>query len=155
MSAVALPDSLVDQLGNARGQRNLIAPASPAAGANYTLQLDSRYVWRFVSVTCKLTAANAGTARQVVLEYLDGGGVAFDLMGASTTLAINTAGRFFFHPDQGWSDFTIDDAALAPLHQSFLPGGYSLRLRVVNLDAADQLSVIRLYCEQYWTDEAR
>lgn len=156
MSGVTLPDSLVNPLGFDRGQRALIAGTAPAAGASFSLALDPRYVWRLMSVYAEITTDANVANREVVLQYLDGNGKVFDNMGGAVTFpASSTAIPYTFSSEQTVAEWTVNSGVIVPLHAVFLPGGYVVKLLVVNVQATDQLANIRLYAERFYTDVAR
>lgn len=152
---VEYPDALVEPAALGRGQRNLQTQTSPAAGADFTLTLDPRYVWRFLSVRCTLTTDANVANREVTLQYLNGNGNVFDEMGAATVVPASQTAFYTFSAFQSVAEFTVNSGALVPLHPVFLEGGLQVRLHVVNVQVGDTLTAIRTNVEQFFTDQAR
>jgi hypothetical protein len=154
--SVALPETtLVDPASLGRAQRNLQTHTSPAADTDFTLTLDPRYVWRFLSVYCTLTTDGTAANREVVLQYLDGNSSVFDAMGASTTVPASSTYTYTFSAFQSVAEFPVNTGIIVPLHPVFLEGGLKVRLHLVNGQTGDTLTTIRSYSEQYFTDYAR
>lgn len=152
---VELPDALVVPAALGRAQRALQNQTSPAAATDFTLALDPRYVWRFLSVRATIVTDANVAARELTVQYLDANGNVFDEARGGTTIAASKTVSVVFSAFQPTASGANDSWAIVPLHPVFLEGGLSVRVHVVNVQAADQLSAIRTYAEQFFTDEAR
>ena len=154
--SVALPETtLVDSAALGRAQRNLQTHTSPAADTDFTLTLDPRYVWRFLSVYCTLTTESTAGNRELTLQYLNGNGNVFDEMGAATTVPASQTYTYTFSAFQGVAEFPVNGGIIIPLHPVFLEGGLSVRLHLVGGKTSDTITTIRTYSEQWFTDFAR
>lgn len=134
------------------GYPYLVTPASPAAGASYSYQVPGNYFMRPISVYCKLVADANVASREVVVEYQTAEGTRFDLSGVATTVVASNTGVYVFSAFQALAEFTVDGSALVPLHPTLLMPTEKLAITVVNVQATDQLSQIRIRWEQFFSD---
>jgi hypothetical protein len=137
------------------GMREHVDGVAPAAGADYALTMEGRYVTRLLSVFVRLTTDANAANREVVLEYRTNEAERFALMGAPVQVTANDVVDFVFQTGQGQAEWSVDDSVVVPLLPMFLVPTESIRLHVVNVQAGDTLTLIRLYWERWPTDEAR
>lgn len=124
---------------------------SPAVATDFTYQLPGDFYVRLVSVYCKFVADANAASREVVLQYLDAENNVFDLAGINTTVTANNTGLYAFSAFQPEAIATVDSSALVPLHPVILAPTQKFRLHVVNVQAGDQLSLIRTNWERFYT----
>lgn len=135
--------------------RELVEGTAPAAGADFSLTMEGRYLTRLLSLRVFFdTDANAAD-REVVLEYRNDQNLRYALMGAPVTVSANDTVDYLFQRGQGQAEWPVDDTIIVPLLPYVLPPGHNLRLHVVNVQAGDALTGIRLYWERFRTDEYR
>lgn len=132
----------------------IIEGTAPGANTNFSLSLDSRWVWRFKSVKFTLTTDANAANRIVSFDYADGNGSVFLKNGAGVLVTASTTGLVFQgKAHQGVSDFTSSGSDLTaiyfPIESVYLVGSQQVQINVVNKQAGDTLTAIRLYAEQY------
>lgn len=123
--------------------------ANPGAGAPLIFPLDSRWWWRFCAVRFVLTTSVAVANRFVTVDFCDPEGNAWIRNPAAAVQAASLAQEY----DYSRRNVAISGLAGQPqftdLDQTFVPGGWQLRINVGLIDVADQLSAIRLYVEKF------
>lgn len=153
--SVPLSGALVGEVEYARAQRDLETQASPAVATDFTLTLDPRYVWRFVSVRATIATDANVASRELTVQYLDANGNVFDECRGGTTIAASKTVSVVFSAFQPTASGANDSWAIVPLHSPLLEGGLQMRVHIVNVQAGDQLSAVRTYAEKFYTDELR
>lgn len=125
---------------------------NPAAGASFTRTTDGNFYERYVAIGVRLvTDANVAN-REVVVQYRDPDGNVYNQAGINTVVAANLTADYFFSAFTPEAVATVNSSALVPLPPLLLLPTHSMRLLVVNVQAGDQLSRIRLKFEQFYTD---
>jgi hypothetical protein len=138
-----------------KGFRETIKGVAPAAGADYAVTMDPRYVTLLESVFVHLvTDANAAN-REVVLEYRTGEALRFAVFGAPTVVTATTTVEYSFVAGLPSASWPIDSTILVPFEPLPLVGSESFRLHVVNMQATDALTLIRYTWQRFFTDESR
>jgi hypothetical protein len=126
--------------------------AQPAAGTDFTLAIDGGQAVRIISVFCRIVTDGTVASREVVLEYRDQQANRFDLMGIPVTVSAGSTNDYCFSAFQPVATSPSDATLLVPLHPSLLMGSWSARLHIVNVQAGDQLSRIRIKLERFYSD---
>lgn len=126
--------------------------ASPAAGADFSQEVIGQYFERLLTVWCRIVTSADVADREVVLQLLDAGGNVFRACGAATTVAASSTYDYSFSVWQPLTEFPVDTGILVPLDPIILPPEFSWRLHVVNVQATDALSRVRVYRERFWSD---
>lgn len=129
----------------------LITPAAPAAGANFTLTVPGITFEKFLSIRFTLAASAAAANRFPFVAYTNGDGVEYyrTVAGAAVTAGltvISTFSRYLDTNPQVAAGFIE-----GPARDETLPAGYHLVIGAVGLDAADQISNIQLWAKRYPT----
>lgn len=127
----------------------LHTPAAPAAGANFSYTVPGQYLVQPLSVHVRLVASADAADREVVVEYQTAAGERFDLNGVATTVTASQTADYVFSAYQAVGEFTVASSALVPLHPVILVPTEILKITVVNIQATDQLSLIRIRWQQY------
>jgi hypothetical protein len=130
-------------------QREVVALPPPPAGAGFTRQVSGADTWRVLAVTFQLVTS-AGVANRVPrVEYVDGSGVVFAVAGAPFIQAGALTTLYSF--SVGAQQFGAAGAAAVggPLPDLELDVSMAIRVAVAAVQAADQISRVRLYVEQY------
>lgn len=126
-----------------------LLPPQPAAGAGLVFALDSRWWWRFRAVRFQLVADANAANRFVTVDYCDPEGNAWL---RSPALAVQVAAATQLY-DFGARSVAVSGIAgvaqFADLDTTFVPGGWQLRINVLNVQVGDQLSAVRLYVEKF------
>jgi hypothetical protein len=150
------PPYLVEQEARSSlGFRERVLAASPAAGAELTVTMDSRYVTRMVSIFLRLVTDATAANREVVVEYLNGAGQRFQLAGAGLVITASTTVDYVFMRSQGQAEWSVDGSVLVPLSSEELEGSEAFKIHVVNIQATDALSRIRYTWERFYSDSVR
>ena len=156
MTTIEDPRYLVDDGRRTRfGFRERIKGTAPAAGTDYAVTMEGRYVTRLVSVFCRLTTDANAANREVVLEYRDGETLRFALFGAPVVVTATDVVDYSFVRGMPSAAWPCDDSILVPLGDEVLLPSESFRLHVVNVQATDTLTLIRYTWERFYTDDAR
>jgi len=154
VSAQLPTEYLMEPYTLGRGIRELVKGDTPAAGADFSLTMEGRYITRLLSVHVRLVSDATVANREVVLEYRNDANLRYELAGAPVTWPASSTVDYEFNIHQGQAEWVVDSSVLVPLPRTFLPEGFNLRIHVVNIQATDALSAIRIYWERYWTDQA-
>ena len=144
--------SLTLPIGIGLGVQEPFAVATPAAGAGFTFTPDGRGQRRLTTFTFTLATSAVAGARYPALEWRGGDGKAYAVAAVAATLAASLTQRYVFainYEAQAWNTGTD---GFAPLPQVFLSPGDSLVLTIANVDAGDQVSVIRGTMERFPLD---
>jgi hypothetical protein len=135
------------------GLPEMIKQTAPAAGADWTYQVTGHDYLRLVSLTCKLVTSATVASREVVVSYETTSGNRFGLYGINTTVTASQTAYYHFSAFQPEAVATVDSTALVPLGPILLSPTQVIKLHVVNVQAADQLSEIRTVWERFYTTD--
>jgi hypothetical protein len=127
---------------------HLLVP-NPAPGAGAIFPLDSRWTWRFRSARFVLTSSAAAANRFVTVDYCDPEGNAWIRCPAPAVQVAAVAQEYDFAKRNVSLSGIAGQPVFTDLDQSFVPGGWQIRINVGAIDVADQLSAIRLYVEKF------
>jgi len=153
---VVEPPYLVDPYRRTKeGFRETIKGVAPAAATDFAVTMDPRYVTILTSVFVRLTTDANAANREVVLEYRTNEALRFMLMGAPVVVTANDVVDYAFEAGLGQPDWPIDDSIVVPILPHPLVGTESFRLHIVNVQAADTLTLIRYTWERFYTDDTR
>jgi hypothetical protein len=98
MTEIALSDAkrlLAYPPGFRRGVQQLVKPASPAAGSNFTYKISADYFERLVSLAFTYTTVGNGSQRNVNVQFQDGDSFTFNqVQVASGVLNVGTLSLF-------------------------------------------------------------
>lgn len=132
------------------GNPQRIFGTSPSAGSDFTFAPDGRFYTRLVSVFCRIvTDANVAN-REVVVELRDQQAQRYDLSGIPVTVSANSTNDYAFNIFQPVATSPSDATLLVPLHATLMFPSDDMRIHVVNVQAGDQLSRIRIVLEQFY-----
>jgi hypothetical protein len=138
-------------LGHGHAFSQVLPQASPAAGAGFTYANDGSY-WELIdSVSFKLVTGGNAANRQVTLSILDGSGVALATLPAASVQTASLTWNYTWSRDFATFNTVVGLAVTAPLPGLLLQPTYSVVVAVGAIDAADQISNIRLYAERFVT----
>lgn len=146
--------ALVDALGVARGQRELLPLDTPSAGGGFTRTIDGRYIVRPLALHFRIVTDATVANRTVYVQYRDTNGVAFASMLAPVNVTASTTVDFAFWRGLGQADWIGTTPVTVPLMEAFLLPSWQLAVAIDGVQAGDQLSRIRLYQEEFPTDRA-
>lgn len=144
MSAFALDDARIGDLGWKQPESSIIGVPSPLIGLGFTYTNPGTVTQEILSVSFKMVNAAVAVSRIPVLSYLDPDGVAFAAVASGFTTGSGITSRYLFA--QGIQEFGANDAAHigVPIPPFKLGVGTSLSLGVTAIDAGDQISEVRI-----------
>lgn len=136
-----------------RGTPTLFNIGDPAAGANVVDDVPSGARWRIQSATMRLVTSVTVANRRMVLEFQRSTGqVLARAVGADTVPASQTA-EFSFAP-YGFDAASRDGFRLVAIPSEFILDQTDvIATAVVNLQAGDQISMIRLSVEEWFSPQ--
>jgi len=134
------------------GLPEYVQGAQPAANAHFVQEIESRYFVRLISVFCRLVTDGTAAARTVLVEYRDAADARYAFSGAPVTQAASTTTDWAFNVFQGQAEWEIDATILVPLAPILLLPTFDFRIFVDNIQAGDQLSLVRFVWERFYTD---
>jgi hypothetical protein len=142
---------LVSGFSHGRAFSEALSPASPAAGAGFTINISSRYWERFGSLAFRLVSNGNAANRQVVLTVADNDGISLAAFPAASVQVASKTYDYFFMPNLNSFNTLVGTVITSPAPSFFLQPGWSLVVAVGAMDAADQISNIRWYPERFVT----
>ena len=134
------------------GYPSYVIGANPAAGAAFVRAVDGGVYERYVGIGVRLVTDGNVANREVVVQYRDTDANVVDQMGINATVAANSTADYFFSVFQPLVVATVNLSSLVPLHAEMLLPSWSMRIFIVNVQAGDQLSRIRMRIEQFYSD---
>lgn len=132
--------------------QSIIPGSPPAAGANFTLALDSRWVWRVTGCVFTLTTSAVAANRYVTLEYAENDGVSNTVNAAGVVVLAGSTQRFAGSMFRGVAEWNTGSDVLFPLFPKYLYGGSTVSILVASIQAADTLTAIRFVVDRFPTD---
>jgi hypothetical protein len=142
---------LVAPVAGRVGYQDLLRPASPAAGANFTYTVSGDKVLWPLSVMARLTTSAVAGDRTLALEYQDSDGVRYLVAGAPVVVSNSDTRSWVWHPNAGETSWPVEDAVISPLPQQHLYATNRLVLRIGGADGGDQLDQVRISAWVYPT----
>jgi hypothetical protein len=120
----------------------------PPAGQGFVYKVPGSVMQAPVIVSFHLANAAAAGNRIPAVTYLDGLGVPLGVFAAPFALQTGAAGQFTF--GVGMQQFGAVNAAAigAPLAPAVLKAGMTVTVTVAAMNAADQISGVRVYVQQ-------
>lgn len=125
---------------------------APAAGAAFTEEMVGQWFTRFITISVRLVCDGNAANREVVAQYLDDAGNVYMQHGAATVVTASSTYDYYFSSFLDSTEFPVNTSILVPLTPILLPPTHSVKLAIVNVQAGDQLSRIRTWREQFYTD---
>jgi hypothetical protein len=149
-SVLGWPFSTLQNASDGQGFLSNVAVGNPAAGADWTYTVPAGLRQRFIGAVAQLTASAAVANRTVILVLDDG----TNTLASATSPVPQTASQAIVYEAGNWP--YSQSVAGVSTYLTFPPGivlmgGSRVRVSTVNLQAADQWSVIRVYVES-WVD---
>lgn len=135
------------------GLPELVYGTSPAAGSDFSYSVDGSFFERLLSVHVRLVTSATVASREVVVSYEDAGGNRFALSGINTTVTASQTADYDFSVFTPEAVATVDASALVPLVGMLLLPTQVVKIHVVSVQAADQLSRIRFVRERFYTHD--
>lgn len=145
------PFDLTQPLSFGVGNQIVLAGANPSAGSNFSLQLDSRWVWRLKSCVFTLTTSATVANRYATLEYAEDTTSSCSVMAASVLVLAGSTQRFCGSSDRTIAEWNTGTDVLFPLDKLFMFGGGTLQILVSGIQVGDTLTKIRFVVERLTT----
>ena len=149
--AAPFTEELLNPFAYGRGFLELIQPANPAAGANFAVTQDGRYISRLIAATFQIVTSAAVASRAVTVDYADGNGNVIVSNGAAVTVLAGTTQVFSANMARGTSEWNTGTTVFFPLFDYMLEPGRIVQINIASKDAGDQLSKINLSFERFPT----
>ncbi len=134
------------------GQQFPFKGIDPAAGANFSLSPDGRFLRRFLSLIFTLTTDNNAANRYVTVEIQGKDGNAVTVNAAAVTVSASSTQRFVFAAHRGVAEWATNTDILAPIEPSLIFPGDTLAIVVASKQAGDTLTLIRGVEERFPLD---
>lgn len=124
---------------------------SPAAGAGFTITVNSRYWERASSLAFRLVSDGNAANRQVRLTVNDGDGVPLASIPTAAVQAASLTRDYYFLPNVNAASGPVDGVFLSPLPIFFLQPTWTLVVSIASVQATDQVSLIRWNRDRFIT----
>lgn len=128
----------------------LVAGASPAAGANFAQAVNDGLWWRLVSVFFRLVTSADVADREGTIEYRDAEGNVYARFGAPVELTADTTADFYFSSFRAQPDWPVNSTVVAPLDPIMLPPSHSFNIVVAAIDDTDAITRVRYVVEKFY-----
>jgi Flp pilus assembly protein CpaB len=132
-----------------RGWPHLLRLANPAAGIAAVHQVPGDRVQRLVVARAKLTASEAAATREVALQLLDADGVPFGVFSPVGEVKASGAASFTWAVGSSRTTAILGGESQSAIPDLLLSPGMSVKVAVSAIDAADQLSAVSFYLEEW------
>jgi hypothetical protein len=131
------------------GSHRVVVLASPAAGAALTVTVPGAVQWEIQSVSFLYTASANAATRIPFVSFLDQTGKTFCKANTAYTITANNNSQVTF--GQGLDQFGANNSASmgASIPEIRLVDGLRIQVSADAIDAADTITVARLYVCQY------
>jgi hypothetical protein len=149
-------EELLLEQGHGVGDRfDILTPAAPAAGANYSFTVGSRNVaaLRVLSAIATLATDSTAANRLFALDYILGRGTTVIRHAPTLLVTASTSATVFqwdtAHSVSEWSSST---PVFVPLNAYWLTPGWTIQLTVDSKQAGDAITAISFYVEYLYAD---
>ncbi len=146
---------LTEPFTSERGFLDVLSPASPAAGSNYSFTVGGQSADALRVVACKATlTTDANVAsRFFSLDYV-GGRSGTAIRNAATVLVTASTVATVYQWDHAHaaSEWQTGTPVFAPLADVILTPGWSVQLTIDNVQAGDTITAISFVVEKFYAD---
>jgi hypothetical protein len=132
-----------------RGWPHLKRVPNPAAGLPASIKVPGDRIQRMVVVRATLTASVAVATRGVALQFLDADGVVFGAFSPVGEVVKEGVASFTWAPGGSRSTAIVAGESQSAIPDLLLLPGMSAKVAVSAMDAADQLSAVSFYLEEW------
>ena len=146
---------LTQPVSDGIGYQHNLRAKNPAAGASYSVVLDSRYVWRVKHAVFTLTTDGNAANRYVTVQYLAADTNPLWVNGASVTVSANSTQRFVGSTDRGVAEWNTNTDVFFPLDKALLYDGGTFKVNVGNIQVGDTLTLMYFIFDRFETDPHR
>lgn len=142
---------LTRTIGHGRAFTQLQTVTTPAAGAGFTYTNNGKY-WELIdSLSFQMVTGGNAANRQVLATIKDGGGVQLAAFPSASVQTASLTWQYTFLPNIDTFNTVVSLNVVSPMAEIFLQPMFSLAVTVGAVDAADQISNIRLYTQRFVT----
>jgi len=122
--------------------------ANPSVGADWSVNVPPGAVWKVFSILATLVTSSTVATRSVIISISDGTSE-FCRVGAKTTMAASQTVVWSWAAGTGFSDTApgLGPSSL-PAAGFYIPGGYSISSKTLNMQNGDQWSKIVVYANE-------
>lgn len=132
-----------------RSWNQLITPPNPAAGSSFSRKVPGETFERAESFRYTLTTSAAVANRFPGISFLDGDGNIFLHVQSSVAVVANSTVNMNFFVTAGVMSFAATGDNIAVLPGLLLPPGFAIRADVAAMDAADAITLPKLFVCRY------
>lgn len=143
------------ELGRRQGTLDVINPASPAAGSNFSFTVGSLNVVaaRLISVRATITTDANVANRYFALDFIGGRSLTMIRNAPTLLVTANTAATVFqWDIAHSLSEWNTSTPVYAPLVDTLLLPGWSIQLTIDSIQAGDTITAIAIVLEKYYGD---
>ena len=138
------------------GWQDFLDPASPAAGANFSVttgSFNADFV-RLVSCTATLTTDANVANRLFSLDFINGRSTKCVRHSNTAVYTANTSATVFqWDVAHSLSEWNTNTPVYVPLNYILLPPGWTIQLTVDNIQVGDTITAIHFVLEKYWNPD--
>jgi len=135
------------------GHPEYVRGDAPAAGAEFTREIEGRYLVRLLSLFVRLVTDATVASRTLRLEFRDDADRVYDICGNPVTYPASSTEDYSFSVWQPRGEWEVSAANLVPLHPLLLPPTHDFHIEVTNIQATDQLSLISWWWERFYSGD--
>lgn len=129
--------------------------ASPAAGAEFTQEIDDGKWWRLLSLFVRLTTDGTAANRTLRVEYRDEASNILHVDGLAATVAASLTADYSFSVWHAVAEWEVEpDTALVPLAPMLLHPSWDFHVNVDNIQVGDTLTRIRFVVEKFYPPDS-
>ena len=150
-----MSQGLSESFTSERGFLDVLSPASPAAGANYSFTVGSQSVDGLRVVACLATLTTDANAanRFFALDYRSDRYGTVLRNGAPLVVTANTTARVYqWDRAHAQADLVAGSMVWCPLADVILTPGWAVRLTVDNIQVGDTITAISFVVEKFYPD---
>lgn len=142
--------ALLEPFSYNRGYRKLLQPAAPGAGSTYTHTVPGDAWERLIALTFLFSTGSNVANRVVTIDYAEPQQATFLSDGPAVVVTASTTNQAFNGSNQRTdSEWNANTAIFFPLWGGFLEAGWSWKINVANIDAADTITSIVALVEKF------
>jgi hypothetical protein len=138
--------------GYGRSFQSVVRGVNPAAGASFSLTLDSRWVWRCVSAVFTLTTDANVANRYVTMEATQDDGASYAVSAPAVVFTAGGTARYVGSISQGVGEWNTGTDAFFHLAPVWMFGGSILTITVGSIQVGDTLTKIRFVFDRVPSD---
>lgn len=152
--ATGLPgaEGLLAPFAHGVGYQDTVEVTTPTAGANATFTVPSNVALRVLGARATVTTSAAAANRFVSLDYINARSQTLMRNAAGLVLTASTTNQAFeWSAQRTDAQWAANTPVLCPVYPLFLWPGSIVQVTLDNIQAADQVSAVRLVVEKFDT----